>query len=133
MARIRSVNTKPEMIVRRVAHSMGYRFRLHKKDLPGKPDLVFPSRKAAVFVHGCFWHQHSSLNCSDSTLPKSRTEYWIPKLRRNQERDLAYQRELADMGWKTLVIWDCETADQVCLEDRLRQFLGSKDKIEAAP
>ncbi|WP_077962665.1 very short patch repair endonuclease [Ensifer adhaerens] len=122
MARIASKNTKPEMIVRRMAHAMGYRYRLHRRDLPGKPDLVFPSRRAIIFVHGCFWHRHPDPSCKDATLPKSRRDYWVPKIARNEERDQQHIESLTAEGWRVLVIWECETtADN--LADRLRDFL----------
>ncbi len=106
MRRIRSKDTAPEMLVRSLVHGMGYRYRLHAKDLPGRPDLVFRSRKKAIFVHGCFWHQHSG--CRDGRLPVSRQEYWGPKLSRNVERDLLHRNSLVRMGWKVLVVWECE-------------------------
>lgn len=121
MSRIRSVNTKPEFTVRRVAHGLGYRFRLHRKDLPGRPDLVFPRLKAIVFVHGCFWHQHEASDCLDGRLPKSRPDYWLPKLRRNVERDAQAIARLENDGWRVLVVWECETRDQ----QKLRQILAS--------
>src|ERR1700686_2347328 len=105
MRRIRSANTKPEMVVRSLAHRLGYRFRLHRRNLPGCPDLVFPSKQKAIFVHGCFWHQHGV--CSDGRLPKSNTGYWSPKLANNKKRDKKNRARLAAMGWKCLVIWDC--------------------------
>jgi len=124
MRAIRSVGMKPELLVRRLVHGMGYRFRLHRKDLPGRPDLVFPSRRKAIFVHGCFWHQHPDESCKDSRLPKSNGAYWLPKLRRNVERDAAAITSLRRAGWKTLVLWECElrAADKVAI--RLRRFLG---------
>lgn len=123
MAKIASKNTKPEMVVRRLLHSLGYRYRLHRKDLPGKPDLVFPSRRAVIFVHGCFWHLHPDPACRDARLPTSRQEYWLPKLQRNVERDKYAQEALLKDGWKVLTIWDCETK-AVDLPQRLQAFLG---------
>ena len=111
MAAIKSKNTKPEMVVRRSLHSMGYRFRLHKRDLPGKPDIVLPKYKIALFVHGCFWHRHEG--CKFSTIPKTRTEFWIKKFRGNVERDKLNQAKLISMGWTPLVIWECETKKNV--------------------
>lgn len=128
MARIASKNTKPEMIVRRMAHAMGYRYRLHRRDLPGKPDLVFPSRRAIIFVHGCFWHRHPDPSCKDATLPKSRRDYWVPKFARNEERDQQHIESLTAEGWRVLVIWECETtADN--LADRLREFLDQSTNV----
>ncbi len=120
MSAIHSSDTKPELLVRRLVHRSGYRFRLHRKDLPGKPDLVFPGRKAVIFVHGCFWHMHG---CSAVRVPKSNTDYWMPKLMRNRERDVKNVQALTEMGWRVLTVWDCETADLKTLEDRLKRFL----------
>lgn len=125
MRRIGSKNTKPEIAVRQLAHRLGYRFRLYRRDLPGKPDLVFPGRRKVILVHGCFWHQHGNPTCKDGRLPKSRPEYWKPKLRRNQERDAAALTALRDEGWEALVVWECEARDNVALEERLCAFLGS--------
>ncbi|MFC4523250.1 very short patch repair endonuclease [Cupriavidus pinatubonensis] len=121
MRRIRSKDTAPELLVRRLVWSLGYRYRLHRKDLPGKPDLAFGSRKKAIFVHGCFWHQHPA-GCPDSRLPKSRLEYWLPKLQRNCERDAKAVAALETAGWQVLIIWDCETKAPD-LAERLRNFL----------
>lgn len=123
MRRIKSAHTTPELTVRRLAWRLGYRYRLHKKDLPGKPDLVFPAKKAVIFVHGCFWHQHPKAACQDSRLPKSRQDYWLPKLARNQQRDKEHQKALKKLGWRVLVIWDCETRHQDHLEQKLLNFL----------
>jgi DNA mismatch endonuclease (patch repair protein) len=121
MRRIRKVDTKPELRVRRLAHRLGYRFRLHRRDLPGTPDLVFPRLRKAILVHGCFWHQHPG--CRLACAPKSRLEYWEPKLRRNRERDQLARAELADRGWEVLVIWECETEHAELLAARIRAFL----------
>lgn len=107
MARISGKNTGPEMRVRKLAHAMGLRFRIHRSDLPGKPDVVFPKRRIVLFIHGCFWHQHEG--CRRASMPKSRQEYWSRKLLRNIERDAANQQELIDAGWQVAVIWECET------------------------
>jgi DNA mismatch endonuclease (patch repair protein) len=123
MARIRSKDTGPEMAVRRLVHGMGFRYALHRSDLPGRPDLVFVSRRKVVFVHGCFWHQHPKANCRDSRIPKSRLEYWIPKLRRTIERDRGHSRVLRKAGWRVLVVWECEMVDAPRLARRLKQFL----------
>lgn len=122
MAAIKDRNTGPEMVVRRLAHRMGYRFRLHRKDLPGKPDLVFPGRKAIIFVHGCFWHQHSSADCN-ARPPKSNSEYWNKKLEKNVARDSKQKKALESWGWKVLVIWECETKDAENLQRTLAGFL----------
>ncbi len=122
MAAVRSKNTKPEMLVRRLAHRMGYRYRLHRADLPGKPDLVFPSRRKVIFVLGCFWHQHSG--CPFSHVPKSNVAYWAPKLERNQARDREHMRALRADGWKCLVLWECELNKSARLLRRISKFLG---------
>lgn len=123
MRRIRSKNTKPELLVRKLVYGLGYGYRLHRKDLPGKPDLAFIGRKKAIFVHGCFWHQHPDPHCSDSRLPKTRSEYWLPKLNRNVQRDAEHIAALEASGWNVLVVWDCETNNLALLTKRLRHFL----------
>lgn len=123
MGRIRSKDTVPELIVRRIAHRLGYRFRLHRRDLPGSPDLVFVSRKKAVFVHGCFWHRHCG--CRLAYVPKSNTHFWNTKFSKNLDRDIRVKEELERMGWSVVVIWQCETADQVGLEIKLRNNLDN--------
>jgi DNA mismatch endonuclease, patch repair protein len=120
MASIRSENTKPEIVVRRLAHSLGYRFRLHRRDLPGTPDLVFPGRRCVVNVHGCFWHMH---DCGRCHVPATRRSYWLPKLRRNRERDQQASRAIRRAGWRMLVIWECQTRNLEKLAKRLRKFL----------
>lgn len=122
MRRIRSKNTKPEMLVRQIAFKLGYRFRLHRTDLPGKPDLVFPGRRKAIFVHGCFWHQHKL--CREGRLPASRLDYWEAKLNRNVQRDTESRAKLASLGWQTLVIWECEVTDTVKLANVISGFLS---------
>ena len=117
MAGIRGRDTAPELAVRRVAHRMGLRFRLHRKDLPGRPDLVFPRHRLAVFVNGCFWHRHTG--CRFSHIPKTRTEYWADKFARNADRDARNEEELRNLGWKVLVIWECEVEDRRSVERRL--------------
>jgi len=124
MRRIRSKGMKPEMVVRRLVHRLGFRYRLHRKDLPGKPDLVFGPRRAVIFVHGCFWHQHEKASCLDGRAPKSNTVYWGPKLARNVERDAVAQKALEHAGWRVLVIWECETRDLRELEEKIQRFLS---------
>jgi DNA mismatch endonuclease, patch repair protein len=124
MRRIKSKGTKPELLVRQLAHRLGYRFRLHRSDLPGKPDLVFPARKKAIFVHGCFWHQHPDPSCKDGRAPRSNLGYWKPKLERNRVRDVASKRALEAAGWGVLTIWECETSTEDLLVQQLRDFLG---------
>ena len=121
MSRIRSKDTKPEMLVRRVTHGMGYRYRLHDRRLPGCPDLVFRRRHKVIFVHGCFWHRHR--NCALAPLPKSNREFWTPKLNANRKRDERNLRALTKAGWSVLVIWECETGDADALARRIRDFL----------
>lgn len=123
MARVRSRDTKPEMMVRRLVHAMGYRYRLHAKDLPGKPDLVFRSREKVVFIHGCFWHRHAG--CALARLPKSRQDFWLPKLDANRQRDANNERALRDAGWDVLTIWECELGDIAQLKTRIRGFLDA--------
>lgn len=123
MARIRSKDTKPELLVRSVAHSLGFRFRLHRKDLPGAPDLVFPRFHSVIMVHGCFWHQHSDSSCNAAHSPKSNLDYWGPKLRRNVERDATSIAELKLLGWKVLVIWECQLKDIEALKTKISCFL----------
>lgn len=121
MRAIQSKNTRPEMIVRRTAHALGFRFRLHRADLPGKPDLTFPSRRAVVFVHGCFWHGHDCVK--GRRVPKSNQDYWRAKIERNKTRDVARVSELESAGWKTLCIWECETRDAASVQADLAAFL----------
>ena len=121
MRAVKSENTGPEMAVRRLVHRMGFRYRLHRRDLPGKPDLVFGPRKKAIFVHGCFWHGHKCKR-GDRT-PKSNRSYWLRKIARNIERDQEKLKELEAQGWRALVIWECELKDCDDVECRLRNFL----------
>jgi DNA mismatch endonuclease (patch repair protein) len=123
MRAIRSKGMKPELLVRRLVHSLGYRFRLHRRDLPGKPDLAFISRRKAIFVHGCFWHQHS--DCREGRPPRSNTAYWGPKLARNVERDKQNETRLIEAGWKVLTVWECETTRSEELMHKLETFLSS--------
>ena len=106
MSRIRSKNTNPEKVVRALLHSQGYRFRLHRKDLPGKPDIVLKKYNTVILVNGCFWHQHKS--CKRANIPKSNKEYWIPKIERNKKRDKRNIKEIKNLGWRVMVVWECE-------------------------
>ncbi|MCA9939385.1 MAG: DNA mismatch endonuclease Vsr [Anaerolineales bacterium] len=121
MSRIRNADTKPEMTVRRLVFSMGYRYRLHAKDLPGHPDLVFRSRKKVIFVHGCFWHQHG---CNHYRMPKSKQDFWLPKLNKNVERDQRTYHTLKLMGWDYLVIWECQLTNMDSIGRIIKDFLG---------
>lgn len=121
MSRVRSKNTRPEMIVRRMLHKAGYRYRLHTADLPGKPDLVFAGRKKVIFIHGCFWHMHES--CAMARIPKSRVEFWTAKLSANRDRDTRNVAELRQAGWDVLTVWECELARSDLLA-RIRLFLA---------
>ena len=122
MAAIRSTGMKPEMIVRSLVHGMGYRYRLHAKNLPGKPDLVFRPRRKVIFVHGCFWHQHPKKACKDGRAPKSNLGYWSAKLARNVTRDAKNLDDLRLLGWRVLVIWECETECDACARVLHRQL-----------
>ncbi|MER8485910.1 DNA mismatch endonuclease Vsr [Mesorhizobium sp. M1322] len=121
MGRIRGKDTGPEMLVRKVAHQMGYRFRLHRHDLPGTPDIVFPARKTAMFIHGCFWHRHEG--CKYCYNPKSNIDFWQRKFDNNVQRDQRVRKDLERLGWNITVIWACETADQPSLRSKLRAYL----------
>ncbi|MBK3403451.1 DNA mismatch endonuclease Vsr [Methylorubrum populi] len=122
MGNVRGKDTTPEMVVRKTAHALGYRFRLHRKGLPGSPDLVFASRRKVVFVHGCFWHRHPS--CRKASTPKTRPEFWRAKFARNVERDAKNERDLRAAGWEVLIVWECETRDVAELARVLHAFLG---------
>jgi DNA mismatch endonuclease, patch repair protein len=128
MRRIKAKDTKPEMIVRRLLHSLGYRYRLHAKELPGKPDVVFRPQKKAVFVHGCFWHQHSV--CPDGRLPGSKQDFWVPKLSRNVLRDEQQINELKQDGWQVFVVWECQTTDLIKLKRSLSHFMAAPATLE---
>jgi len=123
MRRIRGKDTKPELIVRKALFGMGYRYRLHGTELPGKPDLVFAKQRKVIFVHGCFWHNHSHVRCKIARFPKSNSDYWADKLRRNVERDAVRRAELRRIGWKTLVVWECQTKSIERQLRRIRRFL----------
>ncbi len=121
MRSVHSRDTKPEILVRRTVYRLGFRYRLNRKDLPGKPDLVFVGRRKVIFVHGCFWHGH---DCKAGTKkPKTNVEYWTAKLQRNRERDLSHYKQLAELGWQCLVLWECELKDEQALETKLLAFL----------
>ena len=125
MQAVRSKDTKPEMVVRRLLHRMGYRYRVHRKDLPGRPDIAFISRRKAIFVHGCFWHGHG---CAKGQLPKSRLDYWQPKLEQNVRRDRTKIEQLESLGWKVLVVWQCEISNTDDLQERLLDFLDDRPR-----
>ena len=127
MASVGQRNTGPEWIVRRLLHAHGFRYRLHDKKLPGKPDLVFHGRRKAVFVHGCFWHGH---DCPKGQAPKSRRDYWEPKLKANRERDEQVICKLKEMGWQSLVVWQCETKEPEALLEKLWVFLAGRQKSD---
>ena len=123
MSQIWKANTRPEVLVRKQVYHLGYRYRLHRRDLPGTPDLVFPGRRKVIFVHGCFWHRH---DCGlAGNVPKTRSEYWEPKLRRNIERDRKARCDLERQGWRVLTLWECELGDLERISTVLRGFLGS--------
>lgn len=122
MSLIPGKDTRPERIVRSLLHRIGFRFRLHRRDLPGKPDIVLPRRKAVIFVHGCFWHQHQG--CKGATIPKTNTEFWLKKFNRNVERDLEATTALKGTGWRVLYVWECEIKDLDALADRLVKELS---------
>ena len=133
MGTIRGKNTKPELLVRRLAHSLGYRFRLHRGDLPGSPDIAFPKFRSVIFVHGCFWHRHNG--CRFCTTPASNLSFWSEKFRRNVERDRQAEAALSSLGWRTMTIWECQTRDPTDLDATLKRYLkgcgersGSKRK-----
>jgi DNA mismatch endonuclease, patch repair protein len=121
MSLVKNKDTSPELRVRRAVHALGARYRLHDTRLPGRPDLVFPRRRLALFVHGCFWHRHP--NCSLARLPKSRLDFWLPKLEGNRKRDLHQLEEIVEFGWRAEVIWECETLSPKLLDERLSRIL----------
>ena len=124
MSQVREKNTSPELKVRSLIHRLGFRYRLHHKELPGKPDLVFPSRKKIIFVHGCFWHGHDCVR--GNRVPKTNTEYWVEKIRRNKERDANHQIRLNALGWDILVIWECEIGYPEIISKKSCLFLSDK-------
>ncbi|MCC6743083.1 MAG: DNA mismatch endonuclease Vsr [Acidobacteria bacterium] len=123
MQAVTSKDTGPELYVRRLLHSLGYRYRLHRADLPGCPDLAFPTRRKAIFVHGCFWHGHGCER--GARVPKSNTDYWKGKVARNRARDLRTESALLAMGWEPVVVWECELRDRAVLTARLTRFLNN--------
>lgn len=124
MRRIKSKDTRPELQVRRLTHKLGYRYRLHRKSLPGKPDLVFPKRRKVIFVHGCFWHQHGATDCPITRKPLSNQAYWLPKLERTIQRDIHSIGQLKELGWEILVVWECSIGDVNELTCRITTFLS---------
>ena len=121
MSRVRGKDTKPEMAVRRLVHRLGYRFRLHRRDLPGSPDLTFPGRRKVVFVHGCYWHRH---DCRKATTPRTNVAFWQKKFDGNVARDMRKLDDLAKAGWDVLVVWQCEAVHPIAMSKRLTDFLG---------
>lgn len=121
MRSVKQRNTKPEMIVRRLLHARGWRYRLNRKSLPGSPDIVFPSRRKAIFVHGCFWHGHS---CKKGKLPSSNLEYWSAKIDQNRKRDARVEAELLDAGWRSLVVWQCDLDNCDAIVLKIEEFLN---------
>jgi len=121
MRGVRRQHTKPELVVRRLAHALGFRYRLHRKSLPGSPDLVFPRYRKAIFVNGCFWHGHEG--CRYGTVPKTRTEWWLAKIADNRARDARAIEGLSDLGWSSITIWECETRKSEGLSERIAAFL----------
>lgn len=124
MAGIKGKNTQPEMVVRRLVHGMGFRFRLHRKDLPGSPDLVFPRLRRVIFVHGCFWHRHPG--CKFAYTPKSNAQFWEEKLEANMRRDAVALQALDALGWNALIVWECEVSNLLGVEQTLNSFLAAK-------
>lgn len=126
MSRVRSRNSKPELIVRKLLHRLGYRYRLHATDVPGTPDIVFRRKRKAIFVHGCFWHRHDDPSCKLARMPKSRLDFWGPKLESNRLRDQRIASELDAMNWQSLVVWECELRHTEQLENKLVDFLEGR-------
>lgn len=130
MRAVKRAHTAPEIIVRQTLHALGLRFRLQRRDLPGSPDIVLPRFRTAIFVHGCFWHRHPY--CRYATTPKTRQEYWLPKFMANVERDARKEAQLRELGWRVLIVWECETRDRGELMTRLRHEFGLPDQ-DAGP
>lgn len=124
MGLVRSKGTAVEMAARRIVHGLGFRYRLHGSDLPGNPDMVLPSRRTVIFVHGCFWHRHP--RCKLARLPKTRLSFWVPKLEANRARDVRNIRKLRRAGWRPLVVWECELSDPAALKLRIKRFVTAK-------
>lgn len=125
MSRIKGKNTKPELLVRSLLHRLGFRFRLHRKDLPGSPDIVFPGKKSVIFVHGCYWHRHNG--CPKATTPSTNTNFWKDKFEKNVKRDKKAKQELKRLGWNVLVVWECELKEVEVLIEKLTSFLDTKN------
>jgi DNA mismatch endonuclease, patch repair protein len=123
MSLVRAKDTKPELTVRRLVHSLGYRYRLHDRSLPGHPDMVFTRRRKLIFVHGCFWHRHG-VRCPLTRMPKTKLDFWRPKFEENRRRDRANQAKLRRLGWDYLIVWECQLSDMELLSKRVRKFLG---------
>lgn len=126
MGRVKGRNTRPEKLVRSLLHGMGYRFRIQRADLPGRPDIVLPKYHAVIFVHGCYWHRHDCPN--GKRLPKTRLDFWLPKLEGNRLRDVKNQEKLVQMGWKVLILWECMLKDKVALQEKIRCFLNDGEE-----
>jgi DNA mismatch endonuclease (patch repair protein) len=122
----RSCNTKPELVIRSMIHRMGFRYRVNLKVIPGKPDIAFTKMKKAIFIHGCFWHQHD-VGCSCAHLPQSNKDYWSKKFTYNRQRDIAVQKELTDLGWRYLIIWECELNDIDIVRNKVLYFLNNNE------
>lgn len=129
MALVRGRDTAPEITVRALVRGLGFRYSLHDRELPGTPDLVFSSAKKAIFVHGCFWHRHPSTRCKLARLPKSRLDFWLPKLSENRARDLRVQRALNRLGWRYMIVWECHLARPERLASRISRFLQNEGRV----
>jgi DNA mismatch endonuclease (patch repair protein) len=124
MGMVKAKDTKPELLVRSLVHRLGYRYRLHAKYLPGNPDLVFSSRKKVIFVHGCFWHRHDAPTCKLARLPKSKLDFWLPKLEANMRRDVRTLKSLQSLGWESLILWECQLINTQTVREAVMLFLG---------
>ena len=127
MGRVKARDTKPELLVRRMIHGLGYRYRLHRRDLPGCPDICMGPTRMVIFVHGCFWHRHDARTCALTRMPKSRVDFWQAKLEANRARDMQQQAALRALGWTILVVWECELRDKEQLKNTLVRFLGGRN------